>query len=433
MTIKKIVACLLAATSVSIFANSPNNVQYESAEHIFMGDQVILKGLPKPAQGQSYEFTLDNQLKLSYGELIAMPDYYGDPKHQISSDDTFSKRKAWFSHLYERFSNDDVNYFHTFWPIVQKERDRVKAAIKAHQSVSKMYKATIGKELLTLELVTGFKFFALAANCFDHFNHDAWLAYQAGHSVAIDTAITGYKIKSGENNQANHLCAFSFDKQTCLDFLAHQKLKLAYAQNAYSNHFLTDRLASSHMRTPFRTLVETRSIPELGGVAGNYMHNEDGDFGLIVTNSSGKYWIAYGDDYYFSPENAAHRHIINKILQKSADEVYDAFDKGYNTDPYSLALYALVPKPIPAGQTVDVPLVGKVTQSSPLFKVIGNQVWERKDVNNRFDNEWVQNWSVIQLLLTYHLKKLSALWLHYLTTNQSNITDLMNRLKVDKS
>lgn len=416
----RILAAAIAATlSLSALAQKPTNVQYESGEHIFMGDQVVLKGLPTPPTGQTYQFTLDNGLKLSYGDIVAMPDYYGDPNHQVSSDPTLEKRKEWFTHLYNSFSSYDVDYFNKFWPIVQKERAQVLAALKAHQSVSKLYKSIIGKELLTLEIVTNFKFFALAENCFDHFGHDAWIAYQAGHSVAIDTAITGYQIKSGANDQANASCKAAPNAQSCLDQLAIEKLKLAYAENAYANHFLTDRLASSHMRTPFRALVTTRPIGALGAISGNFMHNEDGDFGIIVTNNSEKYWVAYGDDYYFSPENATHRAVIKQLLQQSADEVYQAYLNGYNPDPNSATLYKALPQPIPAGTTVTVPGLGQLTQSAPLYKVVAGSVWERQDVNNRFDNHWTASWSTLQLLLSYHLKRPTALLKQYIQAHPS--------------
>jgi len=277
-------------------ASHPKNVRYESAEHIFMGNQVVLKGLPKPTDNKSIKFPLGNGLKLSYGVILAMPDFYGDPNHQVSSENTFQKRKQQFFTLFHSFFNYDVSYFNAFWPIVQKERDEVAAALKVHKSVSKLYKRIIGKQLLTLEWVTHFKFFALAENCFDHFAHDAWLAYQAGHSVAVDMAIVGYDIASGSNTQANAACVNATHHHVCLMNLARKKLALAYEENAYANHFLTDRLASSHVRTPFRALVTTRPIAALGAIAGHFMHNEDGKYGVIVTNSSGEYWMAYGDD-----------------------------------------------------------------------------------------------------------------------------------------
>lgn len=393
-----VVSSFLSFLSAQTFANTPINLGYESDEHMTMGDQVVLKGLPS-----KNAFFLDNGIQLSYGEIIAMPDYYGDADHQITNENTFEKQKNRFLRAFNSFSQYDVAYFKAFWPIVEDEHNQVTAAIAAHQSVHELYKRIMDQEMLKLEVATNFKFFALAAKSFDHFGDDAWLAYQAGHSVAIDTAIAGYQIASGRDSNANAACEKIADQHTCLLEEARKMLSRAYEQNAYANHFLTDRLASSHMRTPFRALVTTQQSAELGGISGHYMHNEDAQYGVIVTNNSGNYWVAYGDDYYFEPQNAAHRAVIATILQQSADEIYDAFIKGYDPDAYSEQLEKLLPKPIPAGVTVSIPEIGSVTQSSPLFMMSGDLVLARQDVNNRYDNHWTPSWSPIQLMLTYHV------------------------------
>ena len=77
---------LISLPSLS-FAASPNNLGYESAEHAFMGDEVILRG------STPHELTLDNGLKMTYGDIVAMPDYYGDPDHQVSSESTYFAQK----------------------------------------------------------------------------------------------------------------------------------------------------------------------------------------------------------------------------------------------------------------------------------------------------------------------------------------------------
>lgn len=404
---------LLAGLAAPFFACAktlPNTVQYESGEHIFIGNQVILKGIPSLPAKRLPKFTLANGLKMTYGELLSMPDFYGDPNHQISSEPTYQKRQQRFLRLFSDFSKYDTSYFNKFWPIVQDERKKVAAALKAHQSVSKMYAKLAGKEIFALALVTNFRYIELAAKCFDHFSENAILAYQAGHSAAIDTALLGYQIADGENIKSNANCKQAKNIKTCLMLHADQKLKLAYEENAYASHFLSDRFASGHMRTPFQALTTTRPISALGGIAGNYMHNEDNSDGVIVTNNSGKYWIAYGDDYYFSAKNVTNKAVLKKVLQKSADEIYAAFEKGYDMDPESANLLKMVPQPIVPGKTVDIPGIGSVTETAPLYKMQAGAVWERKDVNNIYDNQWVQNWTTTQMMLTYHLKPLSARW-----------------------
>lgn len=423
---KQYLFTFLVCLPLTALATSPQNLRFESAEHIFMGNQVILQGLPKLADNSPIKFTLDNGLQLSYGVILAMPDFYGDPDHQISSENTFEKRKQRFSTVFQSFSHYDTSYFHDFWPIIQKERDDVAAALKAHESVNELYERIIEKQLITLEWVTHLKFFALAENCFDHFDHDAWLAYQAGHAVAVDTAITGYNIVSGKDTQTNTICASATDHSACLMQLATKNLALAYEENAYANHFLTDHMASSHIRTPFRALVTTRPVASLGAIAGNYMHNEDGKYGVIVTNNSGHYWIAYGDEYYFSDQNTSYRMVIQSALQNSANEIYDAFTKGYDTDPQSAQLQGLIPTPIPVGKTVSVDGY-VVTQSAPLYQVMNGAVWERKEVNNRFDNEWTPSWTTIQLMLTYHLTTPSDCWKWLLQKQHSYLVQFLNK------
>ncbi len=405
---------LLLLFSAQILAQAPSPLGYESAEHIFMGDQVVLKGLPLAPHNQSVPLPLTNGLVLAYGDIIAMPDYYGDPNHQISSEPTLAGRKQQFAKLFQSFSQYNVAYFNAFWPIIQNEEQQVAATLKAHESVSALYKKIMDKEMLELEVATHGQYIALAARCFDHFGQNAWLAYQAGHSDAIDTAISGHDILEGKNNRANAQCQSAQQHQTCLKQLATDTLKIAYEENAYANHFLTDRFASGHMRTPFKALITTRPISALGGIAGSYMHNEDNRYGVIVTNRLGAYWIAYGDDYYFSENNTYHRAQIKAVIQKSADEIYAAFVSGYDTDPLSTQLQNLLPSPIEPGKTVLINGIGQATQSAPLFKVISGAVWERKDVNNPYDDEWVQNWSTIELMLDYKLDQLSGVWKQYL-------------------
>ena len=395
---------LLFFTLTAVNAAPLSNLTYESSEHIFMGDQVVLHGgLLSP-----HLFTLPNGLTLTYGELISMPDFYGDPDHQISSESTLFAQKNRFSEAYDNFAHSDIAYFNAFWPVIQDERKQITEAIKNNEEVSAVYKRIIGPELLKLEWVTNFKYFALAEKSFDHFGDDAWAAYVAGHSVAIDTAIAGYRMVNGFDNTTNQQCESAKNKSTCLAAAAKTALETAYAENAFANHFLTDRLAASHMRTPFRALVTTASFPDFGAIAGNYMHNEDGKYGVIVTNQKGNVWMAYGDDFYIDPKNATHRSVIQALLQQSADEIFTAFEKGYDIDPDSAILKTFLPFPIPPGNTVVIPNRGSITQSAPLF--VNNQgvVWERQALNNRFDNTWTKDWSTVQLILTYHVVDLSS-------------------------
>lgn len=383
-------------------SSKPHDITFESAEHIFMGDQVILYGLGQKTSDQPIKLTLPNGLQLSYGEILAMPDYYGDPDHAISSEITAKNCKERFNAIFSSFANDNVQYFNAFWPIIQNERALVMQAVKAHEDVSQVYAKINDQEDIDLTVATNFKYLDLSLTGFDHFNQDAITAYQAGHAVAIDMALLGFQIKSGNNVEVNAYCQKNSNYLMCLQEQAKNKLILAYAQNAFASHFLSDRFAAGHMRTPYRALYETRPIAIMGALSGHLMHGEDNRLGVIVTNSGGQYWIAYGDEYYFSTQNATSRKILKTTLQASADEINDAFQSGVNPDPHSEKIIALIPVPIQPGQTVNIMGVGNVQQTAPLYQMVLGTVWQRIDVNNKNDDQWTPIWSTLLTLLTYH-------------------------------
>ena len=53
------------------------------------------------------------------------------------------------------------------------------------------------------------------------------------------------------------------------------------------------------------------------------MHDEDGKFGLRVTNIRGDKWIAYGDEMLHKSEDNF-KHVVEAI-QKSVNQVYEAY------------------------------------------------------------------------------------------------------------
>ncbi|KAH7198897.1 uncharacterized protein B0J16DRAFT_367908 [Fusarium flagelliforme] len=86
----------------------------------------------------------------------------------------------------------------------------------------------------------------LAKINWDHFGQDARTAYNACHSVALQVAASG-------------------------------DLTLAYAMNAFGDHFLQCSFASGHMRTPRRKLHDTTGAADLRA---KFMHDEDNAIGL---------------------------------------------------------------------------------------------------------------------------------------------------------
>ena len=157
----------------------------------------------------------------------------------------------------------------------------------------------------------------------DHFSENAKDAYCIGHTLAINLAIEAGKEKNRE------------------------KLKLAYAYDAFACHFLTDLFAAGHIRNQ-RGGLETFLIkvlefkPEqakpLAGLLTGAQHEKDGHAGLNVQNGNGEHWRAYGDGNFFSPKNKENKERVIAATQASADEVYYAYSLGKAPDLSTLIL-----------------------------------------------------------------------------------------------
>ena len=103
-----------------------------------------------------------------------------------------------------------------------------------------------------------------------------------------------------------------------------------------------------------------------------------------MRNGNGDQWRAYGDKRYFDAIDSANRTQVNQAVQVSADEVFAAYLSGIA--PSAVNFGAL--KKMPDLQAVLNP----TGNFSPLFKVEGNKVLRRKDVNNLNDTATVDDW-----------------------------------------
>ena len=266
-----------------------------------------------------------NDVALTYGQLIALSgDFYGDPNQPVctatNKEDQFQKN---FDSIRDRSTEVKeilrIGQKYEFEPVEKRVKDGrspsgVFAAIPMEkvpglgipivsQEDYEFMKAT-GLNLVALPPQFG-RYTDLAASNFDHFGEDAMTCYNAGHILAQKKAI---KAKQDGKLDA---------------------LKLAYAINAFADHFLTDLFAGGHMRTPRRMLHEYPKLPtHVAGLLAKRMHDEDNKFGLWVENARGNRWVAYGDARYRDRGNTANRIMIKKALQQSIDDVWKAFDTG---------------------------------------------------------------------------------------------------------
>ncbi|RBJ65953.1 phospholipase, partial [Pseudomonas sp. MWU12-2534b] len=95
------------------------------------------------------------------------------------------------------------------------------------------------------------RYMKLAANNADHFGEWALAAYVAGHTAALKQAALAGKTAD--------------DKQ----------LELAYAMNAFADHFLTDLFSAGHVRVPRKKLAAVVTPSDLGSLITRFMHDED--------------------------------------------------------------------------------------------------------------------------------------------------------------
>lgn len=293
----------------------PQGEGFTAGEHVMIGDEVKLN---LTAGGLLH---LPNGLALSYGEIVSLGDFYGVPGEAIADGKTHSDRAQRFIAAFTQFSVSAtvIEEVHKILEITLEERDAVREALAHGESVAEVYKRISEDHNRRYNCVTGGgcdgkwwlkqgRYLELAKTDYDHFGESAWIAYQAGHALAIAQALKAHETRD------------------------QRMLELAYAMNAFACHFLSDKFAAGHMRTPRRALDIHTTPALIGSLLSHYMHNEEGLYGLHVHNNRGERWPAYGDKHYFDKENAQHRHILQEAMQTSADEVFLAYKTGASTE-----------------------------------------------------------------------------------------------------
>ena len=255
--------------------------------------------------------------------------------------------------------------------VMQKEINAVNQAIKDGKSAHDAYallgdtlseewnRITGGGSAVSALFPLG-RYLKLAADNADHFGEWALSAYLAGHTAALQQAVIAHQ--SGTD----------------------QALELAYAMNSFADHFLTDLFSAGHLRVPRKQLAAVVTPGELGSLISRFMHDEDSKFGLKVRNAVGDEWHAYGDKRYFDAGDAANRAQVKRAVQASADEVFDAFISGVAPSPATFKAPLYVPD-LNAAQN-------PANNFSPLFKMEGDKVLRRKDVNDLNDKHWTADW-----------------------------------------
>ncbi|XP_078366366.1 uncharacterized protein LOC144650544 [Oculina patagonica] len=337
-------------------------------------------------QDEQRKLKLPNGVEINFEHIIALAgDHYGIPEHPVIDPSNFrtdevdsgldSGRRKRFLDAYNTLARTPKDK-------MQKELEKLLAAlekeIQTGESVS-------NKEW---DEITGgywvgpvpFKFgrmMKLAQNNHDHFQPYAREAYLTGHQLAMDKAREASKNRGNEGKR--------------LDLL-HEALSL----EAFALHFLTDSFASGHIRVPRVELGKATFLGRDGDLLCMYMHDEDGDYGLRVTNARGDKWIAYGDGTLLEEKSEENLKLVKEAVKTSVDQVYEAY-----CHPNKTLDTAVV--------TNLIPFVDPEEKNNyPLFQVKDGKLHRRSNINNLQDPKTVTNWwgltSAVMRFATYKPK-----------------------------
>lgn len=362
-------ASLIFAAVTNVYADHG----FAGSEHKTIGDRVKVT-FPGQSAQPHYMMALENGVNISYGDLVSMGDFFGIVSAPISRGATAEEREQRFRNAFSTVSDDMslVDQVRGIRKAVHEELDLMTRAMNEGKSPSEYYRTIANNINRQYNCITGGgcgektwwmhpgRHLKLEEVNYDHFGNDAWLAYSAGHRVAMHEAV---------------LAKTSGD-------LTH--LRRAYAMNAFACHFLTDRFASGHIRNPRYELAQHVTPSVVGSLLAKFMHDED-SFGLHVHNSVGEHWVAYGDSNYFEPVNAEHKQRLDVAMQKSADEVYAAYENAsWIDDP---ALQNMLPF-----ADEDMTMCGKDTAALFAWDEKSQTMYRRWTLRNMTECSWTKYW-----------------------------------------
>ena len=360
----------------SLKAAETHKVGFSSAEHRAQGDDVKLT-LPQTDSLQGKPLLeLPNGLKLSYGTILAFGDFYGVVNQSISRDKQATAQQALFLKAFNSLARSAhaVSEAPKILEIFKLERALADKALLDENPEQAMIKAFGGALQQRYSCATGGgcgdrtwwlypgRYLSLAMDNIDHFGDNAMLTYQAGHQLALAEAIRGFRHDDPKS------------------------LVMAYALNAFASHFLSDRFASGHIRTPRSRIVQAVTFsPLTAALLTLYMHDEDNFYGFHVHNLRGDHWVAYGDKAYFLPKSLQHNTILNEALQASADAILFAYEHGYAPD--ESVLESLLPIPDESAPKVSQDI-------APMFYWDDEKqlLMRRVNLNDPFSAQWTANW-----------------------------------------
>lgn len=358
--------------SIANISANASNIGFSGSEHIAVGDDIILHPFVTPNHDIML-LTLPNGLKLSYGSILSLGDFYGTVNQPIALGKSKKNRQARFLKAFAKFSTEAyaLSEVPTILNAMHDEKIEIETGILNHESEKTIFTRMGFKFERRYSCITGGscsdktwwmypgRYLKLAFDNFDHFGQHAIIAYKTGHQLAIEEAIQAYSTHDL------------------------QRLEIAYAMNAFASHFLSDRFASGHIRTPRLKLSHSIASPLVAGLLAGLMHNEDNEYGLHVGNLRGEEWVTYGDRAYFFTKNNLSNQKQREALQSSADEIYFTYQHGYA--PPSQIVDELIPYQNAAlGHLDTAPLFYWDTRTKTLMR--------RQNLDDPYDTHFTRVW-----------------------------------------
>jgi len=381
---------------------------FNTAEHIItVSGCKLTMANGQPADALRTRLSVRPGLELTYGQVIALGgDFYGDPAHPVCNAGNLEQQIEQFQKNFASLQTSDevtkilqITDHYEFKPIAQRVTHNQPPS-GVYAGLPTTWPHLVPDEDRAFDEATGGTFFKsgrylnLAETNLDHFGMDAMSCYNAGHILAQQSAINAKG---------------SRDPNTAL--------MVAYAINAFADHFLTDLFAAGHMRTPRRKLFESASVHNpltqaAAGLCAMGMHNEDNKFGLWVENERRDKWVAYGDARYRDRWNSANRRVMKGALQQSMDDVWNAFKTGNVTN--SGQVFSYLPKLIKeVGHNPTTPNRNDRQNWAPLFwwNPDENNVWRRNNLEDGSDRTYCQqgsegqNWGLTTTMVQLRVRK----------------------------
>jgi hypothetical protein len=255
---------------------------------------------------------------LTLGQLGAAPDYFNLATGSIAN---YTKNQT-----QQETINNFAQGFNTLF------LEKINATMA---TIDEIDRAGGNDYTQTVKLVgcCGFKYTTLLEQNFDHFFPDSWLAYRAGHTLALRFA-----------KLANEL--YQIGSHT----LASRYIHTAYAVDAYALHFATDNFSAGHMQPPRRGLIKLANSAVGCGLV-NDQHNEAGQYGIQVKNARGDVWTAYGDGHLADPANEKNFQLAIEASQESIKEIYQTYKTG--EIPTKFFMQQIIPVPVDNTDTLE--------------------------------------------------------------------------------